>query len=601
VTLTLFDEFCGFGGSSQGAHAVPGVEVIAAANHSRLALDVHGRNFPSAIHLGGDVAARRAKTFPRADVFWASPACPPWSNARGKRRDFDKSTVDQGTLWAEEETDAERRARLELAQRRALMEEVPKYLRRMSLRGRPVLAGVVENVVEARLWAEWDRWIREIQTADPAGYRTRVIALNSMHAAGPRTGQAPQSRDRLYVAYWHRSLGRDPDWDRWLRPAAWCPRCDQRVAAVQSWKTPGADMGRYRSQYVYRCPHTACRGGVVEPEFLPAAAAIDWTLPGERIGDRRKPLAEKTRARIAAGLAKYARPAVRPIIVTAAGHTFERRPGVRTRPVEAVLPTQHTTAAEALAVPMLVPAGGTWRDDAHPLTTAMGARTTRETDAVLVPPLLVPAEGRDGKVAAAVGGALRTQTARNETGILVPPFIAELRGGGSEHRALTDALATVTASGNHHGLVLAPGASTTSPAQTMAEWAALYAYDSGALRDHHREPLPTQTTVEGDAVLAGLAGLSGLPDVDDCLFRMLEPHEIARGMAFTTGYRVHGTKRQRVQGYGNAVTPPAAEVLLCALAECITSEAIRDHDLDHPLGHTHTTAARPLTHQGAAA
>jgi len=32
-------------------------------------------------------------------------------------------------------------------------------------------------------------------------------------------------------------------------------------------------------------------------------------------------------------------------------------------------------------------------------------------------------------------------------------FIAELRGGHSDHRPISDPLATVTASGNHHMLV----------------------------------------------------------------------------------------------------------------------------------------------------
>ena len=51
----------------------------------------------------------------------------------------------------------------------------------------------------------------------------RLIAFNSMHACAPRAPRAPQSRDRMYVAFWHSSLGRHPDWNKWLRPRAWCP------------------------------------------------------------------------------------------------------------------------------------------------------------------------------------------------------------------------------------------------------------------------------------------------------------------------------------------------------------------------------------------
>src|SRR5207253_7800009 len=91
--------------------------------------------------------------------------------------------------------------------------------------------------------------------------------------------------------------------------------CDVVVESQQSWKN-GRTVGRYRQQYVY--VHGAC-GTVVEPGWLPASTAIDWTLPGQRIGDRAKPLAEKTRRRIAAGIARY----WRPIHLEASGHTYD--------------------------------------------------------------------------------------------------------------------------------------------------------------------------------------------------------------------------------------------------------------------------------------
>lgn len=159
--------------------------------------------------------------------------------------------------------------------------------------------------------------------------------------------------------------------------------------------------------------------------------------------------------------------------------------------------------------------------------------------------------------------ALRTQSTRSETAIVtVPPFIAELRGGGSVARPTTEPLATVTASGNHHGLVV-----PDAQGDAWSVWAALYAYDAG-VRDIAR-PLPTQTTLEGDALLTG-----ALPSVEDCLFRMLEPHEILAGMAFFPSYVVLGNRRERVRQAGNAVTPPVAEVLVSALVECITGEAL---------------------------
>jgi DNA (cytosine-5)-methyltransferase 1 len=69
-------------------------------------------------------------------------------------------------------------------------------------------------------------------------------------------------------------------------------------------------------------------------------------------------------------------------------------------------------------------------------------------------------------------------------------------------------------------------------------------------------------------------------DINDVLFRMLEPHEIGRAMSFADTYVVLGNKRERVRQYGNAVTPNAAEVILCALVEAITGEEIDRHAPD---------------------
>lgn len=549
--LTLMDWFCGAGGSSQGAHAVPGVRVTRAANHWARAIESHAANFPEVDHYRGDIREAPIANWPVTDIFWASPECPQWSNARGKKRDFANSMQDD--LFGESAPSEE------VERSRALMEEVPLYLRGVQDRGGLVKAGVVENVVDVRAWDQWDRWLGEIRKL---GYFTRTIALNSMHA-DPRTVLgAPQSRDRLYVAYWHRSLGRTPDWNKWLRPQAWCPGCEQWVRAVQVFKDPTRDMGRYRQQYVYRCPQTTCRNQVVEPSVLPAAVAIDWALPGQRIGDRAKPLADKTLARIQAGLDKFSRP----ISLEAAGNTFERRPGVRTWPVDSPLTTQTTTPTKALAYePFMVPAGGTWRDAPSPVGDPMPCRTTRENDALAVPPLLVPVEGRDGKEPGTVNDPLRTQTARNETGLAWLPFMITMRGGGDQlrGRSIREALGTVSANGNHHGLV-AP--------DTAVDWQHLLVpyYGTGVAKSV-REPVGTLSTRDRYALA------SGSVDINDVLFRMLEPHEIGRAMSFADTYTVLGSKREKVRQYGNAVTPNAAEVILCALVEAIAGSELSRH------------------------
>ena len=600
--LRLNDWFCGAGGSTQGIATIPGVKPVHAANHWARAIESHAANFPDVDHWKGDIQDLDVSRLPYAELFWASPECTNWSRAKGKQQDY--ANADVALPGMEDPATAD-----EVVRSRALMEEVPLYLEAMALRGKPVLAGVVENVVDIRDWTDWSRWRSQIEGI---GYRTRLIALNSMHAQSVRTARAPQSRDRLYLAYWHVSLGRNPDWDKWLRPVAWCPTCEQWVKAVQVFKDPKRDMGRYRSQYVYRCPQVSCRGQVVEPDFSPAYTAIDWTVKGDRIGDKPlreffadkaktqslgfHPLAPKTLARIDAGIKKFARP----ITLEATGNTFERRPGVRTWPFDAPLTTQTTSQTKAIAVPpMLIPVEG--RDGKQPSTIHRPMRTqsTRSETALVTVPLLVPAGGTWNDTAAPLTDPMRTRSTRENEALVVAPFIAELRGGHSVARRLSEPLATFAAGGNHHGLVVAPPGMmmrnngsrgdggehctalddamrtlTTTGRRSVVtwgwdEWASLYAYDSGEVRSLLRE-LPTQTTVEGDALLHG----AGLPAVEDCLFRMLEPHEILAGMAFARDYIVLGNRRERVRQAGNAVTPPAAEVIVSALVECITGEDV---------------------------
>ncbi len=221
---------------------------------------------------------------------------------------------------------------------------------------------------------------------------------------------------------------------------------------MQWWKRPGADMGRYRSQYLYRCPHHSCRGQVVEPAVLPAVAAIDWALPGTRIGDRAVPLKPKMIARIEAGLRKYAVP----ITLEAAGNTFERHPGVRTRPVDGPLTTQTTSQTKALAcAPLIVPAGGTWREEPAPVTGPIPTRTARENDALAVPPFVTVHRGAGGDVRTAeISGALPTVAAGgNHLGLAVPPFLVPLRSGWPRAIPAPGPLATVVADGSNHGLV----------------------------------------------------------------------------------------------------------------------------------------------------
>jgi DNA (cytosine-5)-methyltransferase 1 len=409
--ITVTTLFAGAGGDAQGAESVPDVRVQLAANHSTIAMRSHAANFPHAEHDVADLSQVEPRRYRRTSILWGSPECTKQSIARGRRRDDHH----QPSLLAQDQvTD-------ELAERsRATMFDVHRFTEhhRYDLI-------VVENVVEAADWSMWRSWRLGF---DDLGYDHRVLCLNSMHFPGPGAGRAPQSRDRLYVVAWRRGAPA-PDLD--FRPRAWCPPCAQEVGAVQSWKRPGNTIGRYRAQYVFRCPNRECRHAIVEPFALGAEQAIDWTIPSERIGSRRRPFVPATMRRISIGLERYARQ------------------------------------------PIVVPYYGT--GVAHPVTEPLRTVPTKD----------------------------RFRLA----------FIAEQRGGGSTARSVTQPLATVATSGNHHRLV---------------------------------EPPALQ------------------PRIEDCLTRMLTAGELQAAMGFRPGYVVLGNDEQRKLQIGNAVTPCAAEFLIGA-------------------------------------
>jgi DNA (cytosine-5)-methyltransferase 1 len=290
--------------------------------------------------------------------------------------------------------------------------------------------------------------------------------------------------------FWKKN-NRKPDFGR-LRPKAYCPSCDEVVHAQQSFKR--TRWGRYRSQYVWRCPKATCRGQIIEPGWLPASTAIDWTIKGQRIGDRAKPLAEKTMRRIQAGLDKYGATSMQ---VQAAGNTYDSASGkggnyYRIWPTTDTLRTQTGTTEQGL---------------------------------------LVPVEGRDGKEARTTFDTVRTQTTRNETGLLVP-YYSNGTATSSE-----EPLSTVTTVERHAFVTTLRNHNTTKDISQPL--------DTFAANGNHHGLVEYQT-----------------PAIDDCAFRMLEPHEIMAGMAFPKTYIMTGNKREQVKQSGNAVTPPAARDLI---------------------------------------
>ena len=381
---------------------------------------------------------------------------------------------------------------------------------------------LIENVVEAASWELFDVWLSAMTTL---GYSHQFISVSSAHVGDDTNPHAPQWRDRLYIVFTSVDV---PMPDIRPRPLAWCAHCGQISPAVQSWKRlDRRRVGKYRQQYVYRCPNSGCRHAIVEPFVRPAADAIDWSDLGERIGDRGKPLAAATLRRIRAGLDQYAHPA--------------------------------TTAGAGLASPpMMVPAGGTWNDDATTVAEPMRTRLTRDTEGLLTPQPWITVL-RNHAAATSISDPLATVATGGGGGgghqaLTVPPgaFIHK-HHGGLDYKAI--AHMTKSVDEPLPGIVARPNLSLVIP------------YRKGKAKTTD-EPLHTVATRDSAALVAADA-----IEIDDCRFRMLKPREHGRAQRFCDDYRVIGNISEQTMGFGNAVSANVAQWLGGIVAEVLGGAA----------------------------
>lgn len=519
--LTVTDLFCGAGGSSTGL-VEAGYRCLHAANHWAKAVESHQLNHPETKHSQADISQVDPRYFAPTDVLWASPECTNHSIAKGVKR----HQTQQQALF---EMDGTRPQDDEAANRsRATMFDVPRFC---EVHG--YSAVIVENVVDAYRWVMFPAWL---QAMDLLGYDHEIVWLNSMHAHEGGLA-APQSRDRMYIVLWRRDLtsrtNRKPNLAKWTSPPAFCPEHGE-IRAVQTFKK-AERWGRYRSQYLYRCPD--CRQ-VVEPHFIGANTIIDWSLPAPRIGDRKKPLAEKTRERIRKGIERY----WSPLVVEAAGNAYDstdpwhRQYGdpdgyVRAWPAEQPLKTLHTTSSKGVAVPpeplIVNLVSGADESRSRPVSRELPSIVAGGTHASLLEPEDAPQPDDDA--------------------LLVP-----MRNHGVA-KPVSQPIDTVAANGNHHALLMRNnrgGAEMSTPVT---------------------EPMRTLATRGAQSLIAPSHPVS--VDVDDAGFRMLAPHEIQLGMGLPRDYQLVGTSRDKVKQAGNAVTPPAARVLGLAIAEFLNGGA----------------------------
>jgi site-specific DNA-cytosine methylase len=368
--LVAVDLFSGFGGLTKGIE-IAGFTTIMAANHNQYKVEVHEANHPTAEHWIADLVDpessdyHSARDLPAADLLVAGVSCVNHSQANTQK------AYQQGlSLFDLEDPDFDARvtrSERDRATANCVLHYVQKHHPRIVL---------IECTTELTSWgpalpgrpkvgdgSTYRWWLKQF---DNEGYDHKVMYLNSQFF------DVPQSRDRYYLALWDRRL---PAPDLEHRPESWCAHCDSVVQAVWSWKTgvPASGSVRYGTQYNYRCPR--CRREVVPP-MAPSLHALDLSSLGARIGERAKPLAPATMARIERCRKRFAEyPAI--LMPAKSAHGVERHPW---QPMS----TQTSQQETALLSTGAVFAAHRHNGDGKHLTQPMDTVTSTHEKAVMV-------------------------------------------------------------------------------------------------------------------------------------------------------------------------------------------------------------------------
>lgn len=629
--LIAVDLFSGFGGLTQGIERA-GFTTIMAANHNRYKIEVHEANHPDAEHWIADLVDpesadyHSARDLPAADLLAAGISCVNHSQANTKK------AYEQGlSLFDLDDPDFEAsvtRSERDRATANCVLHYAAQHHPRVIL---------IECTTELTSWgpaipgkrkvgdgSTYRWWLKQF---DNLGYKHRVLYLNSMFFG------VPQSRDRLYIAFWDRRIP-TPDLDH--RPATWCARCDQVVAAVWTWRTgvPPTGSVRYGKQYDYRCP--SCRG-VVVPRMTPSLAAMDLTNLGTRIGDRAKPLAPATMARAERCRQRFADfPAI--LMPAKAVHGSERHPW---QPLATQTSQQETAILSTGA--LIAAAGNTYERPgstcrSRDLSQPLWAQTATNATGLIAPPVAITGQtlaahrhNGDGKH---ISLPMDTVTSTHEKALLlaVTNYQGGPRGsdeplptqGGSETLGIVssgvvpfrrntvptnhaEAMPTVT-SDQIPGLLTAAGVIKNNGSIDEAQYRAHPASDplgtvvgsaitqgvlfSGWYKQNGSQgvetaphpmtdPLGTLTSRDTTAVLSAhwQAMLADL-QLEDCYFRMMAAHEIGRGCGFDVDFVDHkgtftvwGSARNQTDGFGNAVSPAVGEWIGTRLRAALHGQA----------------------------
>ncbi len=280
------DNFAGGGGASTGYEMATGKSVDIAINHDPDAIDMHKLNHPTSKHYCEDVwhvDPIEACAGRPVGVAWFSPDCKHFSKAKGSAP-VDKNI--RGLAW--------------VAIRWALLV--------------PVRTLYLENVEEFKTWGPviynkkgkpipcperkgetFDGFIKALTTGLPPQHPSWNEAVEAL-----KIEDKPELQQRLQAG-----LGYDLE-HRILHA------CDYGAATIRKRFFL---VARNDGQEIRWPKKTHGKAGSGLLPFETAASIIDWSKPCRSIFGRKKPLAEKTMARIAKGLEKFVFNSVNPFVV----------------------------------------------------------------------------------------------------------------------------------------------------------------------------------------------------------------------------------------------------------------------------------------------
>lgn len=254
----IVDSFCGLGGASQGIFYATGAHPDIAINHAYAAVEAHRANHPSTLHYLNDiwkVDPREATGGQEVRLFWGSPDCTHFSNARGG---VPVASRVRDLIWVVVKWVRETRPEIVCVENVCELLSYGELMPLLDTRGRPRLGEdgkplmVPDPAKRGQLFERWCQAVRQ------EGY-----SLDWRELCAADYG-APTTRRRLFLVA-------------------------RRDNARIPWPEPTHDI----------------RGRNGLQKWVPAASVIDWSLPTQSIFTRKKALVEKSEIRLIKGLQKF--------------------------------------------------------------------------------------------------------------------------------------------------------------------------------------------------------------------------------------------------------------------------------------------------------